>query len=420
MKFAHLADCHIGGWRDEKMQALSVDAFQKAIDISISEGVDFILIAGDLFNTSIPAIDKIKSVVVALKRLREKDIPVYIIAGSHDFSPSGKTMLDVLEEADLFKNVCKGSVVEGKLKLDFTIDEKTGAKITGMLGKKGMLDRTYYSELLREDLEKEEGFKIFMFHTAITELKTKELQRMDSEPVSILPKNFNYYAGGHVHIIKHEDFDSHTNVVYPGPVSPNNFPELVKLRNGSMYLYSDGQIKQVPIITKKVETIEINCNHMTPMKVEHKLQSTVADGMFRDKIVTIRLFGTLESGRPSDINMKEVFDELYEKKAYFVLKNTHKLQSKEFQNTSVVQDTVQEIEEALIDEDWGKLSVLGADKKDEVGLIKNLMHVWSSEKHEGEKVADYESRIIEQSEKLTESLIGNQRSHISSNTDNSS
>ena len=47
-------------------------------------------------------------------------------------------------------------------------------------------------ELDLKNLEEEEGFKIFMFHTALTELKPKNLERMDSAPISLLPKGFDY------------------------------------------------------------------------------------------------------------------------------------------------------------------------------------------------------------------------------------
>ncbi len=57
MKFAHLADCHIGSWRDPKLRDASTLAFGKAIDKCVEENVDFILVAGDLFNTSLPSID---------------------------------------------------------------------------------------------------------------------------------------------------------------------------------------------------------------------------------------------------------------------------------------------------------------------------------------------------------------------------
>ena len=126
MKFAHMADVHIGSWRDPKLRDLSTEAFLKATLICVEQHVDFVLIAGDLFNTALPGIDNLKLVVKALRALRSQKIPVYIIPGSHDFSPSGKTMIDVLEEAGLVKNVVKGTVKDEKLFLKFTVDEKTG------------------------------------------------------------------------------------------------------------------------------------------------------------------------------------------------------------------------------------------------------------------------------------------------------
>src|SRR3989344_6113931 len=132
-KYAHLADLHLGSWKEDKMRELSTKSFLTAIDRCISENVDFILFAGDIFNTSLPSIDTLKIVTKKLKELKDRDILVYTIAGSHYFSPSGKTMIDVLEHAGLLVNVCKGSVDPHtqQLHLRFTFDPKTKTKITG-------------------------------------------------------------------------------------------------------------------------------------------------------------------------------------------------------------------------------------------------------------------------------------------------
>src|SRR3989344_7106326 len=101
MKFAHLADCHIGGWREPKLKELSLAVFEKAVDRCIEEYVGFVVISGDLFDTSLPSIDILKETARILAKLKEHEINVYIVPGSHDFSPSGKSMLDVLEKASL-------------------------------------------------------------------------------------------------------------------------------------------------------------------------------------------------------------------------------------------------------------------------------------------------------------------------------
>ena len=61
-RFAHLADCHIGGWKEEELKELSIRSFREATEKIIDSKVNFLIIAGDLFNTSIPSIDAIKEV----------------------------------------------------------------------------------------------------------------------------------------------------------------------------------------------------------------------------------------------------------------------------------------------------------------------------------------------------------------------
>lgn len=402
MKFAHLADMHIGSWREPKLRELSVKAFIKAMDLCIERNVDFIIISGDLFNTSLPAIENLKTAVKKLKEIKNKNIPVYIIAGSHDFSPSGKTMLDVLEEAGMFINVARGEEKDGKLRLKFTVDPKTGAKITGLLGKKGTLEKGYYDQLDRAPLEKEQGYKIFVFHTALTELKTEELEAMESIPFSLLPKNFNYYAGGHVHDVMEKREKDYGLIAYPGPLFPNSFRELEKLHNGGFYIVEDDKLSYEPIQMCSVLSLMIDCGNKTPEEVNEILLKEIKNKEFNNTIVTIRLEGMLERGKPSSIDFKTIFEKLYEKSAYFVMKNTNKLSSKEFEETKVEVTSVEETEEKLIKEHLGQIKVEGLSLEKETGLIKSLMKILGPEKGEGEKVADFEKRIKEEINKVIE------------------
>ncbi len=392
MKFAHLADVHIGSWRDQKLRDLSLRAFEKAVDHCIEKQMDFILISGDLFNTSLPAIDRLKAVVIKLRGLKEKNIPVYIIAGSHDFSPSGKTMLDVLEEAQLLINVAKGKVIDNKLYLNFTMD-KTGAKITGIFGKKGMLERRYYENLDLESLENETGFKIFMFHTALSELKPKELTKMKSYPISFLPKGFDYYAGGHIHIIRKESLEGYKNVIYPGPLFPNNFREIEELQGGGFYIYDNGNISYEPIQIVNVHSIKINCDNKNPKQIEEEIDNEISNKEFNNTIVTIRLIGTLESGKVYDINFKEIFTKLYNKSAFFCMKSTYLLQQKEFEEIKIEKASTEEIEDKLINEHIGQIKMFDPEKEKE--LTKKMIESLSIGKEEGETNKDFENRIKE-------------------------
>lgn len=395
MKFAHLADCHIGSWRDPKLKDTSTLAFSKAIDECIKEKVDFILIAGDLFNTSFPRLDNLKTVVTKFKQLKDLSIPVYIVPGSHDYSPSGKTILDVLEEAGLFINVFKGTVEDGKLKLKFTIDKKTGAKITGILGKRGALEKTYYEKLAVENMEKEDGYKIFMFHSGIDELKPKEMENIISQPLSLLPKGFDYYAGGHMHIVEDKQIEGYGRIVYPGPLFPNSFAELEKLERGGFYIVENGDARWEPVQIYNIERLLVKCDHKTPEQIKDEILNHFKNKELNNTIVLIRLQGALESGKPSDIDFREIFNFLYSKSAYFVMKSSHAVSSKEFEEIKTDARNVDDIESFLIKEHLGQIKVgLALEKEEE--LIKNLMKTLSAEKQEGETVPDFERRVKEE------------------------
>ncbi|MBR9677108.1 DNA repair exonuclease [Candidatus Woesearchaeota archaeon] len=393
MKFAHFADCHIGSWRDPLLQDASTEAFEKAIDDIILKKVDFLLITGDLFNTALPSIDKLKRVVKKLKTLKNNDIQVYIIAGSHDYSPSGKTMLDVLEEAELFVNVARGNMIDDKLELNFTTNKKTGAKIVGMPGKKGSLEKTFYQQLNRTPLEKEEGFKIFMFHSAIDELKSEALKQIDSTPLSLLPKNFDYYAGGHVHERIQQD-----NIVYPGPLFANNFKELEELKHGTYVLYDDGEISFEPIIIHNVQSVELDCTGLIAEQVIEKLKEQLANKEYYNTIITIRLSGQLVEGKLKDINLQDFTKELYNNGAYFVMRNTSALKSKEFSELKADFSSIQDIEQNILAEHLDQLP----KKFNNLQLLKDLLQALSEPKLEGERVTDFEKRIIQKTQSLLE------------------
>ena len=138
MKFAHLSDCHLGCWRDPELQELSVKAFEYAIDECIKEKVDFVLIAGDLFDTALPSIDVLKGTASKLKELRDNDIPCYVIAGSHDYSISGKTFLDVFENLGSFINIAKYNENENEVRLN--VFKEKGVILCGIPGKKTGLE----------------------------------------------------------------------------------------------------------------------------------------------------------------------------------------------------------------------------------------------------------------------------------------
>ena len=83
MKFLHTSDWHVGrtlnGWSLLEEQEW---AFQQIVDLAISEQVDGVIIAGDLYDRAVPPVDAIKLFNKTLARLvLEEQIPVYAISG---------------------------------------------------------------------------------------------------------------------------------------------------------------------------------------------------------------------------------------------------------------------------------------------------------------------------------------------------
>ena len=375
MKFAHLADCHIGGWSDLKLKELNMKVFSKAIEKCIEKKVDFVLIAGDLFNTAIPSIDLIKETTLHLKKLKDSEISCYIIPGSHDYSPSGKTMLDVFENAGLVVNVVKLN----DNKLEFT-EDKSGVKITGLFGKKAGLEKSYYELLDRSNLEQEEGKKIFMFHTTLTEFKPEHLAMISSEPAAILPKGFDYYAGGHPHYIFNEIKEPYGRIAYPGALFPNNFGELERFEHGGFWINSFEDSEYVPIKLKSVKKYNIDLTGKDSNQVKDYVLDKIDKNEIIDSIVLLRFVGVLESGKLSDIDFKGLFDSL--SSAFVVLKNTSALKIKEFEELDVEEN----VEEEIVKKNTSN-----------VDLFNSLLESLDKEKLEGEKNLDFELRVLKDS-----------------------
>ena len=70
MKFLHTSDWHVGrtlnGWSLLEEQEW---AFQQIVDLAISEKVDGVIIAGDLYDRAVPPVDAIKLFNKTLARL---------------------------------------------------------------------------------------------------------------------------------------------------------------------------------------------------------------------------------------------------------------------------------------------------------------------------------------------------------------
>jgi DNA repair exonuclease SbcCD nuclease subunit len=382
VRFAHIADVHLGGWKQQPLQDLNLESFKRAIAECINERVEFVIIAGDLFDTAFPPIDVLKESFAEFRKLKEAGIPCFIIAGSHDYSVSGKTFLDVLEKAGFCKNVVDFEEKNDKILLNPTLYK--GVAIYGYPGKTSGLE---IQDLRRIQFNESPGmFKIFMLHTTIDKAKgTLPIDALNTEEVP----SADYYAMGHLHI----DFQ-YENFVYPGPIFPNNFQELEDLEYGRFYIVDtslEKPLKRIELKLRKVVSISLEIKHS--IRATEQIIAELGKFDLEDKIVLLRLRGILETGKQSDIRFAQIEEYVKEKGAYFLLRNTHDLSVKETEIQVDVEDTENIEEEAI--------KIYSEENPSDFNKnISQLMAILSTEKQEGETTESFTGRLLSESKKV--------------------
>ena len=85
MKLLHLADMHLGK-RVNEFSMLKDQAYvlEQILTLACAERVDGVLIAGDVFDKTVPSVEAVSLLDDFLTKLSGNHIAVYIICGNHD------------------------------------------------------------------------------------------------------------------------------------------------------------------------------------------------------------------------------------------------------------------------------------------------------------------------------------------------
>ncbi|MFO8109858.1 MAG: DNA repair exonuclease [Thermoplasmata archaeon] len=390
VKFAHLADCHLGAFsRRPLLREYNMKAFEKAIETCMERKVDFIIIAGDLFHNPMPDMDIVNKAVKVLMKVKNRGISIYSVYGSHDYNLARASLIDVLESAELFKNVVTFLESDNRLT---TIRDPSGVSLTGLGGRKNRLEKGYYQQL---DIDVPEGEGIFVFHSPIAEMKPADIPEKNVLPMSFLPEGYSYYAGGHIHRPLTDKKDG-SYVIYPGTTFGSSYTDLEKESQRGFYIVDDWEPEYVPLEVCDIAKVTVNAQGHTSSEVEDILIKKGEKSQEGD-VILLKVHGKLLEGSPEDIDFSRII-RLFEREGdATVFLNRNSLEKVTLDKVKIDERREEEVEKRVMEE-YGTPE--GISKEFAADLLKAL----KSDKKEGETTADYENRIWNQASALMEEI----------------
>jgi DNA repair exonuclease SbcCD nuclease subunit len=374
MIFSHISDTHLGltqyGLQERENDVYS--AFNESIDTSIKDHVDFVIFAGDIFHIPNPSGTAIVQMANALKRLKQNSIDSFFVLGEHDISRIRSTPIPyVYHNLEFSKYVGQGKPIIHKGILIAGFDKIRRGEIPQYLDRFAEIDKI---------ITQHTGHKILIMHQGIAEINqyAGELASTD------LPKNFTYYAMGHLHDKILKQF-SHLSgpVAYPGSIESTTSEGIKETQKG---------FYEVDISTSEAKPnwIKLNTRPQLSEKVEFEsLAESIPkilekiSGLAKKPIVELKIHGKeIES---------EIIQAYISKLVPYTLHYTWKIIQEEESKGTVLLERPSSIDDELF-----KLAsnYLGTNKK-AIFAIQELLPLLSTN-----KINEAEQAILEEFERF--------------------
>ncbi|MCU9612523.1 DNA repair exonuclease [Caldibacillus lycopersici] len=229
ISFIHCADLHLDspfvGLKSipnnifQQIQQSTFQAFRNIVDFAIERQVDFIIIAGDLYDGEDRSIRAQILFRNEMERLEKEGIPVFIVHGNHDHLNGSWTELQMPKSVVTF-----GENVEMK-----ALQTKRGESVHlyGFSYK-----QKHVSERMIEHYQKVDGadYHIGILHGHDSQ-NPNHYSYAPFKISELLEKNFDYWALGHIH--KRAILYENPMIIYPGNIQGRH-----KKENGEKGFYS--------------------------------------------------------------------------------------------------------------------------------------------------------------------------------------
>ena len=241
--FVHASDLHLG-YAQYGLEARRQDfdnAFTELVDKTIELKPDFMIIAGDLFHHARPSNTTLENTIRNFKRLKDVEIPVLTVDGSHDSAPNAitGTILTPLDSAGLVIHLPRhDEACWRKLNTcyvygipNFRSQRRTNEALPAFLAEKPPTPDPSVAN-------------IFVLHGAV-DLPSVKPPYIEAEiSPELIPDGFNYYAAGHVHNGYMGKFKTGL-LVYSGCTETVSYDE-AKLKKGFIHVTMDEKGKVSP------------------------------------------------------------------------------------------------------------------------------------------------------------------------------
>ena len=255
MKFNHAADLHLdspfrglisGGLPsdlEKKILDSTFTSFKNLVDDALFQNVDFVLLAGDLFDRNDQSLRSKIFLDQQLERLNQKHIPVFIIFGNHDFLQGGKDSLGFPDNTKVF-----GPKPETKY---LTLKSGQRVAIHGFSFNKQWITKPIIKDYPVADQSAD--WNIGMLHGSADSVKSQD----NYAPFTLSDlqsKNYDYWALGHIH--KRQSLDNKGLINYSGNTQGRHINETGK--KGYLLVESNGKSlstsfhSTAPIIWQKI------------------------------------------------------------------------------------------------------------------------------------------------------------------------
>lgn len=212
VRFVHAADVHLGsplrtvGAQSpalrEQLRDATYEAFERVIDLAVDEAVDFVVVAGDLYDRESRSVRANEFVVEQFGRLADAGIPAYVCYGNHDPLDRATEYFELPDDVHEFAADEAEAVV-------YERDGRPAARVWGQSYRSRSDDRKMYYGYAPDDGAVP---NVGVLHTGLDPDGSKYAPCSEADLRS--KDDVHYWALGHVHRpqLRGED----PAIVYPG------------------------------------------------------------------------------------------------------------------------------------------------------------------------------------------------------------